>query len=256
MTYARLASARIDQGRWIMWDPDGHRIGDIGDAQDDVSLVEGRIREILSAAGKAVGDVGRGVVAGSLVAYGTPAPEATPRLDDSRQAPTAEPLGRAEVLQLVAGLADGGVEFPSNTHLTFHRTSPDLVRTWAGLLGLPEPTYSDVKVLPGHDLYRALKSSGRCGAASVEITGFVDIADDPTGLEGTGWLDEVWIATRRRGVAAHRPDGDERTVCGRSTRTGERTTARQATDRHGASFGCPKCWPTGSPIVSEPGGAA
>ena len=164
--------------------------------------------------------------------------------------------GASGLPRLLAALADGSLEPPSETDLYFHRqSSPDLVRTWADLLGLPAPSYSDVKVLSGHDLYRSLKSSGTFGSGKVEITGFIDLAADSSGLEGTGWLDAVWVAAARKGVAAHRPDGPERTVCGRSTRTGIDTTARQATDRHGASFGCAKCWPAGSPIVTDAGGA-
>lgn len=172
------------------------------------------------------------------------------RAEAATQAPVVD-----SAISAMLRLADGDVPSPSSVDLNFHDQGPELVRTWAGLLGLPEPSYGDVVDLPGHLLYRTLKSNGCLGDAKAMVVGYIDLVDDPTGLEGTGWLDEVWIATHRRGVTAHRPDGDDRTVCGRSTRTGDRTTARQATDQHGASF-CAKCWPAGSPLAASAGDGA
>lgn len=177
-------------------------------------------------------------------------PSAEPEPYDPTPAPIGQ--GASGLPRLLATLADGSLEPPSETVLYFHqKSSPDLVRTWADLLGLPAPSYSDVKVLSGHDLYRSLKSSGTFGSGKVQITGFIDLAADSSGLEGTGWLKQVWIAAARKGVAAHQPVDDEQTACGRSMRTGERTTARQAQDRWAPSWSCRKCWPAGSPIVSD-----
>lgn len=77
MTTMPLATAVIDRGRWVLRDLDGHRLGDIGDAQDTTTLIEGRIREVLAEAGKHVDVVSEGRTPSILIAYG-PDPDAAP----------------------------------------------------------------------------------------------------------------------------------------------------------------------------------
>lgn len=182
----------------------------------------------------------------------------------------ADPPDRAEVLRRIAELVTSGAPKLGNLMLPSHYRMIDIalhksdataaaVAAWASALGLPAPTWGDSFIRESGRPYRTLESSGKTWGYVVTVTAYIDVADDPTGLEGTGWLDEVWVATGRRGVQAHRPDGDHgdhdgddpgRTACGRSMRTGERTTARQAQDRWGPSWSCRRCWPDGSPITA------
>lgn len=52
----------------------------------------------------------------------------------------------------------------------------------------------------------------------------------------------VWVARRRQGIPAHRPDGALNTVCGRSMREGERLLAVEARAAYAAVW-CDRCWP-------------
>jgi len=171
---------------------------------------------------------------------------------------------RAEMLQRIAALVAGGLPVPGGIQLWSHCRGVDLswheravaaasVRAWAQYLGLADPAYRSIGVSADVP-YRALRATGVWLGYDIDLIGYVDVADDPAGLDGTGWLVDVWVAVARKGVAAHRPVGDERTACGRSTRTGERTTARQAQDRWSPSWSCHRCWPDGSPITAPEGG--
>lgn len=68
----------------------------------------------------------------------------------------------------------------------------------------------------------------------------------PTTATGPGPDEQVWIATARRDITAHRPATASSTGCGRSTRTGLTLPAGQATERYHARW-CVRCWPAGSP---------
>lgn len=68
---------------------------------------------------------------------------------------------------------------------------------------------------------------------------------DPPPPAGPAPDDDVWIATHRRRVEAHRIDPaatEAVTACRRATRTGHHLTAAQATERHQATW-CHRCWP-------------
>ncbi|MBC9006117.1 helix-turn-helix domain-containing protein [Micromonospora aurantiaca (nom. illeg.)] len=54
--------------------------------------------------------------------------------------------------------------------------------------------------------------------------------------------DRVWIATARKGIAAHALQSSMLTRCSRATRTGLTMTARQAVERWEATW-CRACWP-------------
>ncbi|WFF07229.1 helix-turn-helix domain-containing protein [Micromonospora sp. WMMD1076] len=54
--------------------------------------------------------------------------------------------------------------------------------------------------------------------------------------------DRVWVATARKGIAAHALQSSMLTRCSRATRTGLTMTARQAVERWEATW-CRACWP-------------
>lgn len=70
----------------------------------------------------------------------------------------------------------------------------------------------------------------------------------PAAVPGRGPapLDLVWVAIRRRGIEAHKPNGEGSTPCGRSTRAGEQISALVAFREHGATW-CLRCWPEPRP---------
>ncbi|MEU0081395.1 hypothetical protein ABZY58_26135 [Micromonospora tulbaghiae] len=57
---------------------------------------------------------------------------------------------------------------------------------------------------------------------------------------------QVWIAAARRAIEAHALKSKASTRCSRSTRTGLTLPARQATEKHAATW-CRKCWPEPEP---------
>ncbi|MGC5664949.1 hypothetical protein ACN261_31950 [Micromonospora sp. WMMD723] len=59
---------------------------------------------------------------------------------------------------------------------------------------------------------------------------------------GPAPAERVWIATARKGIAAHALRSVLLTVCSRATRTGLTLTAQQAADRWQATW-CRTCWP-------------
>jgi len=177
------------------------------------------------------------------------------------------PASRAEMLRAIADMVADGLPVPTGIRLAWHYRSIDLdlhgddatasaVERWADCLSLPEPSWGDEVGVRAHKgtMYRAYKTSGRAFDCDVDVTAYIDIDKDSTGLEGSGWLERVWVASGRRGIAAHRPVSSDATACGRSTRTGMRTSARQAHDQWEAKFGCRRCWPDGSPITTPEGG--
>ncbi|SBT64248.1 hypothetical protein GA0070622_1218 [Micromonospora sediminicola] len=70
----------------------------------------------------------------------------------------------------------------------------------------------------------------------------VDVAPGP----GPEPDEQVWIAAARRAIEAHALKSKTSTRCSRSTRTGLTLPARQATEKHAATW-CRKCWPEPEP---------
>jgi hypothetical protein len=278
---SRIATARLaEAGKTVhvrhLTTSDDRDLGLISTAAHDTAHACTLAREALQLAGLKVGPV---LLRGDeIVAYGpeTTSGEGTPE-DAADGSSTVDGTGaggteaarphpamltRAGVLRRIADLVADGMPVPSGIdlhcfcskfELDFHNedATAEAVERWASALDLAPPMWGAVNVRNvGQGEYRIYRTSGRAFGLSVEVTAYVDIDKDSTGLEGTGWLEQVWVAAERKSVWAHRPDGDERTPCGRSTRTGTITTARKAQDRWTPSW-CRKCWPDGSPITVD-----
>ena len=253
-----LGRAVWNGGRWAVEDGTGQHISVLeGVERDQVTRAIAGFRAALEADDVEVGDVD--VKADLLIAYG---PDTTDSAGGSPiPVPPADYVG---MLRLISDLADTGLPMPRSLDFWRHYQGVDVhlednrpadVSAWAAAFGLPEPRCT--QLVDGSDrVWRTYATAGGIGDFEIRINSYVDITADGSGLEGTGWLEQVWVAAARKGISAHRTDDGERTVCRRSMRTGERTTARQAQDRWGATFGCKRCWPQGSPITAEADGGA
>lgn len=77
----------------------------------------------------------------------------------------------------------------------------------------------------------------------------------PSAAAGPDPGERVWIATARKGIAAHALKSREFTLCGRSTRTGLTLTALQSVERWEATW-CRPCWPASETTRFAAGEAA
>jgi hypothetical protein len=206
---------------------------------------------------------------GGAAARGAASPDA------DQQSPASPARG---IWGVIARLVGDGLSSPMEIEVGYYSDEvkirvetdrPEYIADWARALDIGPHVYSKVRSSSPHDHYRTGWAAGHSNVLDmvVEVRGWVAITADPSGLEGSGWFDPAWIATTRKGIAAHRPTdgrdpdatfgrpGAALTACGRSMRTGIRMTAAQAARDHGATFGCRRCWPDGSPITT-PGDAS
>lgn len=176
----------------------------------------------------------------------------------------ADPPSRAEVLRFISARIDAyGLPVPlsigftnsDRRDLTLRMLDdrPDDVHAWAKVFGFAvEWRHGRDQVFDDTKPWRSLGAEGTWEGWPVNVWGLVHLSVDSSGLEGTGWLDEVWIATKRQGLGAHRPTGNL-TACARSMVEGYRMPAAKAHQEHQVAFTCRKCWPNGSPITSPEG---
>lgn len=245
-----------ERGRWIVESTTGGYLGALENAHDDRDTVVHYLIDMLAPDG---GHGAHQITEDTITLYGrglSTTPTTNPDI----------PYTRHQMYRVLGDLITGGLAAPSliaitqsidyrHVDLNLDADTPSLVADWARILGVPKPTWvMTVDRLPDRS-YRVYQAGfpGQepvtlCPGWTTSISCTVDIQLDSSGLEGTGYLETVWITVRRRGAAAHRMGALGLTACGRSTHTGEIRSARFVSDHYSATFGCRICWPDGSPL--------